>query len=705
MFDIRKRSLSIVFFVFSSCSLFAQVPVPTATPAEDTVRITTSIIQFDVVVTDKNGKQVTDLKPDDFLVYQDGKQQKVIDLSYVSVVGPNVGIETTTKEKNQVSNPPALSKSRIITFVVDDGNCLATVDGTVNIRESLKKFIRDQMLASDKVAIYQTRNGASLLQMYTSNKEVLLRRLDKINLIPSGSCGSTFEAIRDASTFKPRGDGQGSFENDKDKEFRTSNEQYEQEKQVIGTVGVLNFVVDRLKSASQRKSIFLLSEGIIANIDNRAFDALRELADKASRASVVINTFSAKGLTVPGFLSAQDDVLPGITGGVDRATQAVTDRIEEERQLNAGLSYLAYSTGGEFVRNKSFMEGDVQRILDAEQGYYLVAYEPDDETFKGKDFHRIKITVTDPNLKVSSRKGFFGRTDKESAPVYKTPDSPLFQAIGSPFGETGIDVHLTTLFGNNASNGNYLRALFQVQGKDLAFSEDQAGGKKVSIDVVAVLLDEKGKVAEEFNRQYSLQIPKQAVTAAQQNGLDFSADIPVKRPGIYSIRLAIRDNVSKRLGSAGDFVEIPDLSKSRFFISGLVATGLDAEGKPALLQGRSLNSSFSVIGSTAIPAVRKFSRGTTLAYVYNIYNPKVSNGTERNLTRQVKLFKDGQLVVEGSEKPIQISGQTSVSRLEDQGVIGLGEAIVPGEYVLQVIVRDKIANRSSTQLIDFEVLP
>src|SRR5258708_23378368 len=69
-------------------------PAPQRTPpaadAQDVVRITTNLVQVDVVVT-KDGKQETDLKPEDFEIFEDGKPQKITNFSYfsnVSAVAP-----------------------------------------------------------------------------------------------------------------------------------------------------------------------------------------------------------------------------------------------------------------------------------------------------------------------------------------------------------------------------------------------------------------------------------------------------------------------------------------------------------------------------------------------------------------------------------------------------------------------------------------
>src|SRR5687768_5877790 len=65
---------------------------PETAPQDDRLRITTNLIQLDVVVTDKDGRQVTDLRPEDFEVSESGKRQSITNFSYVANVGANAGV-------------------------------------------------------------------------------------------------------------------------------------------------------------------------------------------------------------------------------------------------------------------------------------------------------------------------------------------------------------------------------------------------------------------------------------------------------------------------------------------------------------------------------------------------------------------------------------------------------------------------------------
>ena len=692
-----------VILVILSGSAFGQQPTPAATPPvnEDTVKITTSLIQLDVVVTDKAGNPVTDLRPEDFKIYQDGKLQTVTNLSYINsqtaaktvILSPKV-----KRDKKEIPTPPTNVRSaqgRIVTFILDDGNCMATPGGAFSMRDAITKFVDEQMLPDDRIAIYRTAPGVSLLQAYTSNKQTLRQKIKKISLASPFACSSTFEPSSDNANGKPG----GQFDSVRDLAFKEAAGAEQRNKKITDTIGVLNFVVDRLVSVPQRKIVFMLSEGVIAG-DASVRDALRFVTEKAGRASVVINTMSTKGVTIPGMIEAQDSVNTNDTSTLSAS------RAKEVNQLNEGLAYIADATGGSFVHDSNFLGAEVKKLLDKQTAYYLLGYEPEDETFKGKKFHNIEVKLVRDDLRVSSREGFYGNTETAQRPVYRNADSPLYQAIDSPLQDTGMEIGLTILHGNSAANGDYIRPLFHIKGEDLTFTDDKDGSKKVVVDVVAVTLDEKGVLSNEFNLTYATRIPKEAVSLAMQNGLDFSTDMLVKKPGVYNFKIAVRDNISKRLASAGDYVEIADIRKKDFSISGLVTTGADANGLPMLPKSRTAEGAFALVPSVTVPSIRQYNKGDVLYYTYTIYNAKIDPANRApNLTRQIKLFSNGKLVMDGAETSISASVPTDPVRIENFGNINITNAVESGEYVLQVIVKDKIANRVSTQWIDFEVIP
>jgi hypothetical protein len=110
----------------------------------------------------------------------------------------------------------------------------------------------------------------------------------------------------------------------------------------------------------------------------------------------------------------------------------------------------------------------------------------------------------------------------------------------------------------------------------------------------------------------------------------------------------------------------------------------------------------------ASPAVRHFSRGLLMDYLFIIYNAHLDKTTNKSqLISQVRLFRDGQPVFTGKEVPLDFSGAVDLKRLVSGGAIRLGTELVPGDYVLQIIVKDMLADekhRTVTQWIDFEIV-
>jgi hypothetical protein len=84
-----------------------------------------------------------------------------------------------------------------------------------------------------------------------------------------------------------------------------------------------------------------------------------------------------------------------------------------------------------------------------------------------------------------------------------------------------------------------------------------------------------------------------------------------------------------------------------------------------------------------------------------------TNG-QPQLKVQVRLFRDGQPLFTGKEIPLSAANQTDLKRITTVGALQLGTQMQPGEYVLQIIVTDLIADgkyRTAAQSIDFDISP
>ena len=114
---------------------------------QDVVRITTNLVQVDVVVT-KDGKQVTDLKPEDFELFEDGHPQKITHFSYISNVPGTASSNApapSAKDKGTPIVPTPVHPHdvrRTVAFVVDDLGM--SNESVAQTRRQLRKFVDEQ---------------------------------------------------------------------------------------------------------------------------------------------------------------------------------------------------------------------------------------------------------------------------------------------------------------------------------------------------------------------------------------------------------------------------------------------------------------------------------------------------------------------------------------------------------------------------------
>jgi VWFA-related protein len=747
------KNRSILSFILANTlyiAASAQTPSPSPKPAqnpEDVVRITTNLVQVDAAVTDKKGKPVTDLKAEDFEVYEDGRPQKITNFSFVSVGSaiaspspaaarrpsePGTPVPTVRLRPEQVQ--------RTVALVVDDLGL--SFESMHFVRGALSKFVDEQMQPGDLVAIIRTGAGVGALQQFTSDKRLLHAAIDRVKWNSRGRAGiAAFAPIEDspldAFNKRPRDGGAETvpapinpgMKIDPEKYARDRYNDFKDDVFSVGTLGALNYIIRGLRTLPGRKSVVLLSDTMAIFDSNgegnfRTIQALRRLTDLANRASVVIYTIDPRGLP-PLNLMAADNTSALTTlgdGAYARANsgpglmQSLNQRTLDLWKSQEGLKYLALETGGFFVTNNNDVSLGIKRALDASKNFYLIGYRPDESTFESgrRRYHEVSVKVKRPGVLVRTRTGFFGISNEEARPLRRTTEEQLMAAITTPFASSDIDLRLTSIFLNEAPFGSFMRSFIFVNGKSLTFKEQADGSFRAAVDVLAMTFDDGGIPVDRRSRAQDIVVPREQYQAALDRGLIFGINLPVKTPGAFQLRIGVRDSGSGRVGSANQYIEVPDLNKGRVTLSGLYlaeheagsnspanSTANDSEAK----REKDVEGRIDQRDPQSGPAVRRFNPAAMIDYGFEVYNAHLDKGSRRpQLQSQVRLFRDNQLVFSG--RVMDLNGQLDSKRLVAFGRLQLDPKFQPGDYILQVVVTDALAkekNRIATQWIDFEI--
>ncbi|PYS74959.1 MAG: hypothetical protein DMF69_00175, partial [Acidobacteria bacterium] len=524
-----------------------QKPPQTSQPKRDDdldiVKIRTNLVQVDAIVSDEKGQPVTDLRADEVEMLEDGKARNITNLSYISVAPKR--LESTSESKSTKSNVPVPSvplrpeqTRRTMALVVDDLGL--SFDSSTYVRRSLKKFVDEQMGPNDLVAIIRSGSGIGALQQFTNDKRQLYAAIERVKWNPkSRAITPSFSRFGDDRTKGPDAEMKDSA--------RVNFEQFSEEIYTVGTLGALNYVIRGLRPLPGRKSIVLFSDGfqMFNTNDSRIRAALQRMTDLANRAAVVIYTVHAMGLQPLGINAAEP--VDGM-GGAELELFLRTKR-KEVFDSQDGLDYLANRTGGLAFKNSNDLSLSVGRIVADQEGYYLIGYRPDDSTFDQSNgrikFHDLSLKIKRPGkYKVRMRNGFYGVSNEQIATVAESTQTQMVSALVSPFGASAIQLKLTSLYVNDLNVGNAMLSFLHVNAKDIDFTEEPDGMHKAELELMALTFGDNGQVIDQFSYIQTIRIKKENFERGMKNGLTYNTTIPIKEPGAYQFRIALRDKSS-----------------------------------------------------------------------------------------------------------------------------------------------------------------
>ncbi len=727
--------------LLSACMLSATAAAQTATPAQtaqpqqqaddEVIRITSALVQTDVVVADKNDRIVEDLKLSDFEIYENGKRQDVKFMEFINLAGdrrtegtrPGGGLPETARIERDLT---ARDVRRVVAFVVDD--LTIPYQDMIMVRQTLRDFVENKMEQGDLVAIVRTVGGKGLLQQFTADKQLLRRAISQLNATASQYAAfnnpeQTGLTKADLTPLEAGGMSEqierlviGEINNELSR--GVADETTRLTRGLIG-LSTANSVIDSLREIPGRKSLVLFSGGVpvlksgtietdagpvgvvggaSGGLYNNINVALNRLRDNAVRSGVVINTMDPRGLGaqrgVAGFQdtpgqSALGSGNPGFGRGVSDLEQRIVGAPLSAGSEQLSLRALSDSTGGVSVINTNDFKEGLDRVLAHTRGYYVLAYTPT-ERFDNK-FRKLDVKVKRDGLRVFKHTGYFAREEApKDAP--KTKEEQVIAAVRSPLARRELDISSNLSLRMMPPKGGDLGINLLIDPKSLNFA--QADGKYTTkLDVVGFVYDELGKLRGGFSETVNVGLTPENYQEALKTGLSYSAGTQLP-PGYYQLKAVVREEGSGNVGSISRYVEVPDLNRGRLTMSSIFLHAVDPAGAAAAAAAQPL----------PLIAVRRLPRSRDLRYSAIVYNAKQSGGKSQ-LVAQTIISRNDKVIFRGPEHP-------AVPRTADPAQVAVVEQIglpkvAPGRYVLTLVITDTLADKKTqtvTRSIDFEVV-
>ena len=653
-----------------------------------TFRAEVNYVEVDAVVTDGQGRPVTDLGQADFDVLEDGRPQKIGAFSVVRLplvtpppaagaAGATADIDSALGSPDVVTNTAA--DGRIYLLVLDDLH--TTMANTPRVKAFLREFLEQRFGPRDLAAVAYTSGRLAASQDFTSNRALLLQAVEKF---AGRRLRSEALEIADALNRDPRdardtavnpsnraGDGRDPFD-----PYSGLNpyeaERADRARSALGVVRDLAQLMEGVRG--RRKALILVSEGVTYDVYDgfrnvSAGAVLQQATDaigSAMRANVAIYAVDPRGLATSG--DAID--LAGTSPNDPHFT--IPGRILDLIRLSQqSLRDLADQTGGFAGIDNNDLAGVMGRIVQESSSYYLLGYYSSNDRRDGR-FRRIEVRVRRSGVQVRSRRGYVA--PRNDAPK-STPGRELDAALASPIPMSGIPMRASaTAFATTTKDVSVLLTI-ELQADQFRFSQrDDRFFDTLEVSTSAT----SSAGAAGPGRQHTLDLEMRAanVALARTHGLRVISEISLP-PGRHRVRIAAAERGARLAGTVFADLDVPDFRAQGLWMSGVALTSAGASEMPTI---RAQDPLAQVLLSPPTTA-REFGRDDVIALLSEFYdNSGRTTPQTLELSTAARSADGGRLVFEHRDE--RASGALE-NRHRYAVQIPLN-AFAPGDYVVRI---------------------
>jgi VWFA-related protein len=533
------RPLALALLLLPAGLSVAQQPPPSFTE-----QVEVRVMDLDVVVTDRDGKPVLDLKHEDFTVRLGGK---VVPIDYFARVdaGAIHAPDLSTASPDQVlaayRQADQAFVPRHFLIYVEVGHLAP--DGRRRGLEAVRDLVT-RLGPNDHGRIVLFDRRSRELTGWTSSKETLFAALSKIE--ESGLGMSRLDAERQALTGIDTVMGRNAREQAVHRESaaRAYAEQSRAEiREMLRDVGS---ELTTLAPLAGKKAFLFVSGGfefqpgqvmtayaagqpnVLSSVVRDVSSDLEGIARRANASEITFYTLDARGLDPAGGSAATDNPLLARSG--------VSFLARHDSQ--EGLVALARETGGIALLNSNDLDTGVARIYQDTSAYYSIGVTLTKLPASGHQ--AVRVDANRPGLTVRSRRGYtpLNEADRERDRV----QAALRTNVSS------TDIPLTLRTEPPTRTGKRYRFAISVIFPASGLTFAPAGnGRRATADVSLAAMDDNGRMSETSKDQMMFTLPEGANEANSM--LQYKTNLETRK-GNHRIVVSVRDRTTGRTGTA-----------------------------------------------------------------------------------------------------------------------------------------------------------
>jgi VWFA-related protein len=648
------------------------------------VKITTGEVLLDMVVRDKKGRIVKDLKASDVEVYEDGAPQKLESFRLITRADEAEAAKAKAAAGDQTKEPPVPESGFSTVAMVFDN---LTPDSRRYACQAAKAYANENVKSKDYVGVFALGVSLAPVQSFTRDMELTKKAIDQVETMAYNTNikpGTGQDLINKAEKMPDLNDNS-------EKQwalFRSrmveAFEKLELQRKGLVTVNSLMAIIEAQKDMAGRKAILFFADEV--DITPETSQQFAEVTSAANKGNVTIYTVDAAGLRSESqtteaarnqrVLSERARTRADASGPI--LGQAVLKDMEKNESIVANnargrLEQLALWTGGFVVSDTNDMAKRLGRVDEELRTYYLMSYVTTNQNLDGK-FRQIEVKLKRTDLIVQSRKGYYAASsgasfaDFEAAAVAALNNSP-----------TPLPVKAMALSFPQVAPVARVPVIAQIPSEAITFVEDMAA-KTWTTDfrLIAQIKDREKKVVKNLSQQFRLSGPLDKLAEAKRNGLNYyrEAELPT---GGYEIEIIAHDAPSAKASMHRIPLEVAAEGESKLSLSSVIIVG-SASQAPANRQADNLFVAGDLLLTPNLGAPIRKSASKQLPFFFTVRPAKGGAAP----TAELEILQSGNSL---AKLPLPLPAADASGRIQFASALPL-DSLSAGSYELKISVSD-----------------
>jgi VWFA-related protein len=708
---MKIRSLALLLLAALAPSR-AQQSSSAQTP---TIRSIVDEVLLDVVVRDKKGKPVTDLKPSDITVLDNGVKQTLTGFRLVAgseAIAAN-GVKTTLDPFRQ---------ARLVTLAFE-----STADAARRklAREAARDLVQGSQGPNVFYAVVVINTQLSLLQPFTNDKDALTKAIERATEGLGGpGLSSESDSIQAqlrrrlssdsgapepsatlagavAAAAQPVANGAQALDA-KLASVMLDMLRLDTSVATQGTrlmLSALRTLVEGQSSMPGRKSVLYFTSGMYLGPELDA--VFRGLVSSANRNNVTFYALETGGVGVTALTegaraqlsraaAASATTTARTSGAVTKDEIMAADNAETSARANvqSAVRDLAESTGGFLIGDSNDLRAPLRRVNEEITSYYELSFNPGIQNYDGS-FRKLTVNANRKDLVIHGRSGYYALPPNVRGSGVQPFEAPLLELLTSGKAAADVAFRAAAILLEPVSGASGVMILVELPLHELQTAPGAGGTRLAHCSLVALVKDSKGEIVEKLARDRAF-----AVTPEQLKGGNFLDRMRIVLPaGAYSLEIAVVDRTSGKAGVLRSPLVVPPPASGVAISSVSIMRSFAPNTRPS-----DPNDPFRFQGGLITPTldttIRKEANGA-LRLFFTVYQ---AVGTPTKPTVEAEILQSGRSL---TKVPLQLPDADPQGHIPYLMTIPTA-SIPPGAYDVHVVARQAESSAQTTTTIRIE---